>query len=290
MIKYIKLFSVFALVLLFTSCEDVVQVKLDKGEPTITIDAFVNDMRTSQKIRLTYTDGYFSQKPNDPITGASVVLKDVTNGVTFNFVDGNNGDYIFNVQSTDTIGRVNHEYELTVTHQGNVYTSATKLNRTTSVDSIDVKFQEAGAFGGKEGYKCSFFGRDPQGEISDYYWIKSYRNSVFFNKGGDINIAENGANGAGSDGLFFIPPIAEGITPFGEVFKKYDVCRVEVHSISKETYDFMQQVQSQTTNSGLFATTPENVKSNIKCQTSDKIKVVGWFSMSAVGYREKVVL
>lgn len=288
--KYIKLVSAFILVLLFTSCEDVVQVKLDKGEPTITIDAFVNDMRTSQKIRLTYTDGYFSQKPNEPISGASVSIKNMTTGEVFNFADQNNGNYVFDLQSTDTIGRVNHDYELMVTHQGNIFKSITKLNRTTSVDSIDVKFQEAGAFGGKEGYKCSFFGRDPQGEIADYYWIKSFRNAVFFNKGGEINIAQNGANGAGSDGLFFIPPIAEGITPFGEVFKQFDVCRVEVHSVTKETYDFLSQVQSQTTNSGLFATTPENVKSNIKCQTSDKIKVVGWFNMSAVGFREKVVL
>lgn len=288
MIKYIKLFSLFLVAVLFASCEDVVQVKLDKGEPTVTIDAFINDMRSQQKVRLTYTDGYFSQKPNDPINGATVVLKDLTNGSVFTFVDQNNGNYVFDLQNTDTIGRVNHEYELTVTHQGHIYTSTSKLNRTTAVDSIDAKFQEAGAFGGKEGYRCSFLGMDLPG-ADDFYWIKSYRNGTFFNKGGDINIAWNGAGSAGADGLFFIPPVAEGITPFDEVFQQNDVCRVEIHSITQETYDFLTQVQAQTTNSGLFATTPENVKSNIKCQTSEKIKVVGWFCMSAVGVREKVV-
>jgi hypothetical protein len=45
----------------------VIQVKLDEGDPIITIDAFINDMRSQQKVRLTYTNGYFSQKPNSPV-------------------------------------------------------------------------------------------------------------------------------------------------------------------------------------------------------------------------------
>jgi hypothetical protein len=45
---------------------------------------------------------------------------------------------------------------------------------------------------------------------------------------------------------------------------------VEIHSINLETYNFLTQVQTQTTNSGLFATSPENVKTNIKSSTSDK--------------------
>jgi hypothetical protein len=124
----------------------------------------------------------------------------------------------------------------------------------------------------------------------DYYWIKSYKNGVFFNKGGDLNICVNGAYGAGADGFPFIPPIAESITPFGEIFKVNDVCRVEIHSINLETYNFLNQVRTQTTNSGLFATSPENIKTNIANNTSSKIKVVGWFEMSAVGFKQAIVL
>ena len=111
---------------------------------------------------------------------------------------------------------------------------------------------------------------------------------MFFNKGGDINICANAAYGEGADGFPFITPIAESITPFGEVFQKFDVCRVEIHSINLETFNFLNQVFTQTTNSGLFATSPENVKTNIKNITNDKVKVVGWFCMSAVGFKEGV--
>lgn len=283
----LQLFSSIVLMLSMASCEDVIQVKLDKGNPILTIDAFVNDMRTPQKVRLTYTDNYFSQKTNEPVTGATVMIKDIHSGKVFNFVDHNNGDYLFTLPTADTF-KVGHRYQLTVTHQGTNYTATSLLNRTTIVDSIDAKYEKAGAFGGQEGYKCAFLGLDSTGPVSDYYWIKSYRNGVFFNRGGDINIAWNGASGEESDGLFFIPPIAFGITPNDEVFKKWDVCRVEIHSINEETYNFLTQVLTQTTNFGLFATTPENVKSNIT-SSNDKTRVVGWFCMSSVSFKEKTV-
>ncbi len=283
--KTLKLFFVLLTVVSFTSCEDVIQVKLDEGEPIVTIDAFINDMQLQQKVRLTYTDGYFSQKPNDPIVGASVVIKDLSTGIDYMFNDNNNGDYVWT--PTDTL-RIGHNYELTVTHQGNIYKSISRMNRTSKVDSIISEFKEGGGIAETEpGYDMAFLGFDIPGDTVDYYWIKSYRNGVFFNKGGDINICADAAFGAGADGFPFITPIAQGITPFGERFKQYDVCRVEIHSINLETYNFLTQVQTQTTNSGLFATSPENVKTNITANT-DKIKVVGWFCMSAVGFKEAV--
>ena len=85
--KTFKLFFILLAAIGFASCEDVIQVKLDEGEPMVTVDAFINDMRSQQKVRLTYTDGYFSQKPNDPITGASVQIRDLTSGVDYIFAD-----------------------------------------------------------------------------------------------------------------------------------------------------------------------------------------------------------
>lgn len=270
-----------------TSCEDVVQVKLDQGTPLITIDAFVNDMRTPQTIRLTYTDNYFSQKANDAISGASVNIKDITTGQLYNFADNANGNYVLNLASTDTMGKIGHQYELTVTHQGSVYTATSTMFRTTKIDTIIAEYKGKGTFGTDEGYKLSFLGLDPAGVVPDYYWIKSYRNGVFYNKGIDINISMDGANGAGTDGLFFIPPIANGITPRGERFNKFDMCRVEIHSLSEQAYNFLAQVQTQTTNFGLFATTPENVKTNIT--TTSTTKVVGWFNVAAVNAKQRIV-
>lgn len=284
----LKYIPAFILLLTMSSCEDVIQVKLDKGTPIVTIDAFVNDLRQQQKIRLTYTDAYFSQQSNPGISGASVKITDLNTAQVFTFTDKSNGDYTLDITPGDTIGRVGHKYTLEVIHQGITYTSTTELKRTTTIDTIDVKYKAPTQLNPKEGYKCSFLGKDPEGPIPDFYWIKSYRNGVFYGKGSEINLAYDAANGAGADGFYFTPPIAEGITPFGELFQKNDICRVEIHSISEQTYNFLIQAQAQLTNSGLFATTPENVKTNIS-SSSDKVKIVGWFSMSAVSFKERVV-
>ena len=284
--SYIQtLFALFTLVA-FTSCEDVIQVKLDKGSPLITIDAFVNDMRSQQKIRLTYANDYFSASKNNPVTGAVVKIKNTTNGEEFVFTDANNGDYYLNLGTSDTLGRLNNEYQLTVMYDGVTYTATSKVNRTVSIDSLDVRFKEAGPFGGKEGYVFKFLAFDLPGTTPDLYWIKSFKNGNYLT-GGGFNLAYNSAYGDGSDGYPFIPPIAEAITPGGEVFQKYDVCRVEIHSINLPTYNLLLQAQAQITNSGLFATTPENIKTNIT-SSNDKIKVVGWFCMSAVSVKEKI--
>lgn len=284
--SYIQTLIALFTIVAFTSCEDVIQVKLDKGSPLITIDAFVNDMRSQQKIRLTYTSDYFSAEKNRPVIGATVSIKNTTNGEVFNFLDANNGDYYLNLATSDTLGRLNNDYLLTVSYDGVTYTATSKVNRTANIDSLDVKFNEAGPFGGKEGYVFKFLAFDLPGTTPDLYWIKSFKNGNYLT-GGGFNLAYNSAYGDGSDGYPFIPPIAEGITPSGEVFQKYDVCRVEIHSINLPTYNLLLQAQAQISNSGLFATTPENIKTNIS-SNNDKIKVVGWFCMSAVSVKEKV--
>ena len=282
MMKRIKkiLILIFAITA-FASCEDVIQIKLDEGSKLLVVDAFVNDMRTTQTIRLTQTDSYFSGQNPPPVTNATVLLKDLTANKTYTFINNNNGDYIYIITSIDTIAFVNHTYELNVNYDGQTYTSISKQKRSTVIDSITYTFREKNSFS-EEGWYCKFWAFDPAGPDPDYYWVRAYKNGVFFNKGSEINLAFDGAYSAGADGFIFIPPIAEAITPFGELYDFGDVCRVEIHSISRETYFFLYQVQTQTTNSGLFATTPENVRTNI-ISPEGATKAIGWFNMATVG-------
>jgi hypothetical protein len=271
----------FLVIISFTSCEDVIQIKLDEGAKLLVVDAFINDMRVSQNVRLTQTDSYFSGQNPPPVTNATVTLKDITVNKTYTFVNNNNGDYQYAITATDTIAFIDHSYELTINYDGKTYTSFTKQKRTTVIDSITYSFKEKNSFT-EEGFYCKFWAFDPPGAEPDYYWVKAFKNGTFFNKGSQINLAFDGAYSAGADGFIFIPPIAEAITPFGERYAFGDVCRVEIHSISKETYFFLIQVQTQTTNSGLFATTPENVRTNINTPEG-ATKAIGWFNMASVG-------
>ncbi len=286
--KRSKYITALALLIVFASCEDVVQVKIDQGSKLLVIDAFVDNQRNNQKIRLTYTDDFFNGQNPPGVKGATVVLKALSSNLSYNFVDAANGDYNYVLATTDTIAYVNHTYQLEVTYNGEKYTSVTNLVRTTPIDSISAEFAPKSAFNA-EGYFCSLWAIDVAGPNSDYSWIKSFRNGKLYNKGSQINVAVDGAYSHGNDGLIFIPPMAQGITSFDDLFQKNDICRVEIHSISKETYNFLLQVQVQTTNSGLFATTPENIRTNIVSPADTKMKGIGWFNMAAVSVAQKLV-
>ena len=104
--KKIKLFSgLTILTLFFASCEDVIQVKLDEGSKLLVVDAFINDLRIDQKVKLSYTDAYFSNTNPPPVTNAAVTLSDLTAGKNNTFTHIGNGEYTYPL-SIDTISHI----------------------------------------------------------------------------------------------------------------------------------------------------------------------------------------
>ncbi len=289
---YYAILPVFIVFLL--SCEDPVQIKLDQGQKLLVIDAFVNDLRQDQKIRITYSQNYFDNTQNvNVVDNAQVYLKDLNTNTTYTFSYTGHGFYTYTLSSSDTIARVNHLYQLLVVYNGYTYTATALQKRSAIIDSIQVKFRKNN-FTGKEGYKCILWGRDVPGPIPDYYWIKSFRNGVFFGRTSDINLAYDGASGGSggvrADGYVFTPNIAEAITPGGEYFQKNDTCRVEIHSLSsEECFNMFNQIITNTNNQGLFATTLENTKTNIITPNGAPIKAVGFFNIASVTTAIKVV-
>jgi len=270
------------------SCEDKINIDLKTGERILVVDGFLTDQRKVQTVRLTYTDAYFSQTNTPAVPGATVQVNDLTNGKTFNFTDKNNGNYEYDVTAlNDTLGIVGHNYQLLVKYASYQYTGYATMVRTAPIDTITTEYQDGSGFQ-DSGYYCTMVAKDLPGPVIDYYWVRSYHNGIFNGKGGEINISQD-AGGTGTDGFYFIPPVAQGITPFDKPLKYNDLVRVEIWGIQESTYKFLQQVQTQTTNGGLFATTPENVKTNMTVLTNNSPKVIGWFSVSAVDMKEVYV-
>lgn len=288
--KKIFRFSLFASLLIFlSSCEDVVQIKLDEGSKLYVIDAFVNNLPGKQTIKVLTNDSYFSNRKAPPVYGASVVLKDLTSGQSFAFNDAGDGNYEYTPNGLDTLSRVGHQYELSVTIEGVTYRSLTEQKRAASIDSISATYEDGtSGFGNtKPFYYCTLWAKDKVDANTDYYWIKTFRNDTLFDGSSDINICIDGTGGAvantGTDSMYFTPPA----TYLG--FKSYqrgNTCKVEVHSIAHDTYFFFVQAQAQINNGGLFATTPENVKTNIITPSDAKTKAVGWFNMASVASKK----
>lgn len=292
----LKTLFAFCSVMYFSSCTDVVQIKLDEGSKLYVVDAFVNDLRQDQKIRVVTNDSYFSNREAPAITNAVVVLKDLTANKAYSFTYTDNGYYVYHLNATDTISKVGHQYELNINIDGDVYTALTTQKRTARIDSIS-----CGITKGRNGpgpppqnavdtYSCELHAKDKTDSNTDYYWIKTYRNDTLFTASSDINICIDGTGGPVSDNTVDSTEFTPVATLLG--FKRYvkgNTCKVEIHSISRETYFFFVQAFNQINNSGLFATTPENVKTNIVTAKGIKTKAVGWFNMATVDSRTKVI-
>ncbi|HQQ93761.1 MAG TPA: DUF4249 family protein [Bacteroidia bacterium] len=290
--KSLKFSALFLLILVLASCEDVVQVKLDEGSKLYVIDAFINDKAEIQTVAIHESDNYFSNREAPPVSTASVVLKDLTANTQFNFAYTSQGKYTYDASTLTPVSGLDHLYELNVTIGGVTYTSQCTQKRTAKIDSISVFYvDDSGGFGPSEPfYTCFLWARDRVDQNADYYWIKTYRNDTLFGLPSDLNLAIDGTGGAvydpNVDTLNFTPPsIYLGFS----TYKKGDVCKVEIHSITREAFNFLNQAVIQIQNGGLFATTPENVKTNIVTPSGAGTKAIGWFSMSKVNSKSRLV-
>lgn len=280
--KNFKLYIV-ALIALYTfsSCEKVVDLKLPDGQDLPYLDAWITNQPGKQTIKFLRAVNYLDSKAPEPVTGAQIVLTDVTGNKTYNFTY-QNGAYVYDAGAA-AIGVVGHTYKLSINWDGQQFEATDVLNRVTTIDSIAVEYRGKDDIESdeKEGYYAEMHARDLAGG-TDYTWIRTYRN-------GSLNyyVTEMVAIDASfyenvSDGYTFIEPFREGITNGEHPYLKGDVVTVKLRSLSKPSYDFMDQLIDQLYSGGLFAKVLQNVPSNIFNQQSNSTKkIYGWFGTVA---------
>ncbi len=269
------------------SCETVIDAKLDTGPIQLSVEATLTNQPGPQQIRLTKTAAYFDNSTPPAATGATVNVAD-NMGKQFAFTDpDNDGVYVWQSAAArpDTLGRVGRTYSLSITYQGDSYRASSRLNRVPPVDSLIFRKRKLNPVSNTEGYQAEFYARDIAG-AADFYRVKFYRNGVFQNKPGDIITSQDGSfrGSADTDGLMFIRPIRQSANP-DSLYTLNDVVRIDVTSITPEAFNFWQELRTQITNGGLFATPPANVPTNIRNMNPNGRQPAGFFITSAVSTR-----
>lgn len=289
-----RILLIYLSVIAIWSCESPADVELSPSTPTLVVDAFINDQSTPQRIVLNFSQPFFENEPYRPASGATVLVTDDRGSAPLEFIEtGNAGEYIWQpTNDRPTIGEVGANYTLTIDHEGEVFTATTSMNRTTSIEDI-LFYEEEEPFSEELVFQGRFTARDLPG-LGDAYWVKTFWNEEFLGDPSELNIAFDAglSPGGGIDGVEFIIPIRAGINPTGEdeAFDLGDEVRVEIHSISREAYDYFIELQIQTDRPGgfaeLFAQPLANLDSNIEPQTNDGTQVLGFFSVSSVNSME----
>lgn len=285
-------FSAIGLIM-FSSCETIIDPNLESAEPILVVDAWINNKQETQLIKLTKTQAYFDQSLPIGVTGAQVTIED-SNGKIYAFIESSAGNYMWTPPSGENFGAVGLDYTLRITAEGTDYSSSTRMGKVPPIDSITFRLEEGNQLI-TDLYLAEFWAVDPP-EKGNTYWIKTYKNEILLNKPEEINLAYDAAFSRGGNftGVNFIAPIRTAINPFEQDernrFKSPyvvgDSLFVELHSLSEASFDFMTQLVLQTNRPGgfaeLFSTPLGNLSTNIVAISQPGKKVVGFFNVASV--------
>ncbi|ALM48197.1 hypothetical protein AMR72_04370 [Flavobacterium psychrophilum] len=264
-IKYILLLTIG---LLFTACEEVVDVDLDTAEPRLVVDANINWIKgtdgSQQTVRLTTTGSYYEDIV-PVVSGATVFVTNNDTNTVFTFTeDAGTGNY----NCTNFVPVIGNNYTLTVVYEGETYNATDKLYTTPDITRI-VQNNEGGFL--NEDVEVRLFFMDDGNE--DNYYLTRYDTDVLPFPDYDV-----------LDDEFF-----QGNEMFNfisdEDFKAGDVIHIKLQGISERYYNYMSiltELAGGGAGGGPFQTPPVNVRGNILNQTNQGNFALGYFRLGEV--------
>ncbi len=236
----IKLFPEFILgLVLLSSCEKVVDVKLKNAEPRIVIEGLLSDQDTNQTVRISKTISFTEPDRFEGVESASVVLTNEI-GQTINFNPVAAGVY----KSSKFAGVPGEKYVLKVTVEGQVYTATSSMPEAVKLDSIS--FKKISFFGNDNIFPVAYY-NDPEAVSNQYLFLVRFKefephllSEDRFNNGN--NVIET---------LFFDSnDLAIG-----------DTARIEMRGIDRNVYRYFFSI-AQITGEGGPPVSPANPPSN----------------------------
>lgn len=293
----------FSFLLILSGCETIIDPKLAEADDVVVVDAWLDTESKEQLIRVTLTQPYFDNSVPRGISNAKVVVTNETTGEVFTFLetlpDSRRvtipGNYFWRPsEPNETIGVVGDRFSLLVETETDTYEASASIGRVPVIDSLTFLYEEELGFL-PDRYTAEFWSRDPAGK-GDTYWIKAWKNDTLLLRPSEINVAFDAgfSEGGNLDGVTFITPIRQAINPFntdedGNFLSPYlpgDTVKVEIHSVSKEAFTFLNEVVIQTDRSGgfaeLFAAPMANVGTNIANTNPRGRPALGFFNVAAI--------
>jgi hypothetical protein len=265
--------NLLALVLVFTSCEKVIDVDLATAQPRLVVEASINwyaeTIGNEQRIKLSTTTNYFSNVI-PPVVGATVYITNSTNQVVSFLEDDIPGTY----NCTDFIPIVGENYTLTIVYNGQTYTSTEKLLNTPPVTRVEQK-NDAGFLG--QDIEVKFFYDDLENETNQYFLRIDDPYKV---------IPEYGV----LEDRFFQNNEMFGLYFSGDL-KASDTLKFTLNGVSLNYYNYMNILLAQTgtTSAGPFSTPTSTVRGNIVNQTNFNNFALGYFRLSKTEVKQYII-
>jgi hypothetical protein len=282
--KWVQLFFIG---ILFLSCEDVIEVKLNEEnlnlfgvEASITSQSnptvfFYKTLKVDQDLAYPGISGAVVSLTDNatPANTVSLVEDKKTKGM---YLVPQNGRY------TGVAGR---EYTLSIQYQGVVLTAKDQLRKVEPIDSIQV-------FPSTRGDRLFLavftYGKEPKG-LGDFYKWDVYVNDTLIHDADRIAIASDEfVDGNYISKLEVYTDFHNPDKPEDRKLNLHDTIQIKQTSLSKFAYYFYFQMINQSSTGSLFSVPSANIQSNIT--SSDGKPVLGVFTARDVSVSNKVVV
>jgi hypothetical protein len=257
--KTITLFS-FLFVLLFLSCDKVVELDLETGDPKIVIDAEIiwkkGTSGSQQSIKISRMAPYYNAKV-PKVSGAQVRVEN-SNGAIFTFNESEPGLYV----CTNFVPVINMEYKLFVQVDGQSLTAIEKLVSVPPIDRVEQEFMPD--ITGPDFIVVSFYYRDPVDQVN--YYLTDYKSDLFLSPE-YASSSDEFVNGNEINEKFGDPDLKSG-----------KIMEVTHRGISKNFYNYMNLILGAA-NSNPFGAVPGNIRGNIINTTDTNNFALGYFRL-----------
>lgn len=263
--KKLKINSVLFCILcvsLFFGCEEVIDVDVPDAGVRLVVDASIvwekDTDGQQQTIRLKESTSFFSDEPDVPVVGASVVITKDGDNQQFVFTDQNNGDYSIN----NFDPQLHQSYTLEIEYNGKQYRANETLIPVNAINRVEQTIE--GGFGGDEVQLKVYF-NDPA-VVHNYYFCQFSPSNMALATW--VILDDRFSDGNENSIEFDDEDLEAGI----EV-------PIRLHGISEPYYNYLNQLLEQADDNGPFATTPSKLKGNCYNPNDPDEEVLGYFRL-----------
>ena len=268
--------SLFAVI--FTACQDEVDIDLDDPEQLLVVEGQISDIDSVQWVKLSYTTDYFDDnEPNYTVEQNALVVL-YQNDIVLDTMDFNTATNQFEWNGQGAAGNTYNIYIRT--EDGTEYESFDEILTTVSpIDSLYYDYESV--FLDFEGYQIKIKTYEPAPE-GDYYQWKVYVNGQYLNTAEDLSISsdENVLDGELDFSAYFMSQ--EDYDDFSAENTTDVFVRVEQIKITKTNFEYLNILADQASGGGfIFSSPPAQIRGNIVEKGTDTY-AVGFFQAVSI--------
>ncbi len=268
-----------------TGCERIVDVDLEEGPRRLVVEGRIEIVKeapgSTQTIRLTTTDAFFSNAPPPPASGAAVSVRDGSGGV-FPFAETAPGVYT----TSHLAAAIATTYTLTIDWEGDTYAATATALPVAPIDRLYFVFVEKTVITEREGYRATIDYVDPAGVANFYLWEQFVDGELTLlpDPGNVLNLV--------SEDTFYDGQAVLAYQPNDEIaLQAGQTSEIRQVALSRAAYDYYLALFEQNSlgSGDPFSIPPANVRGNVSNTTTPGRLALGYFEAAEVSVATAVV-